>query len=218
MSPTKAESNRANAQLSTGPSSPDGKQRSSLNATKHGFTGQTLLLSPEEKDAYEFHVLGYQERYKPANQEEASYLQDYTDLSWCLHQISVQQNHLMHMIDTASAKFVAAGDYVGFTAAAAPLYKMLSTLSIYEARRRKAADASLQRLQALQKARLDAEEKELANATTAYKTMKEKGKLFNPAQFGFVCSTAQIEQKITRDALLAEVLPPVPTATNTPMR
>jgi hypothetical protein len=210
MSPTKAESNRENAQLSTGPTSPEGKQRSSLNATKHGFTGQTLILTPEEKDAYEFHVLGHREHFNPADQEEACLLQDYTDLSWSLHQIFVQQSNLMNMIDIASAKSIAAGDVAGYLADTAQLYKMLSTLSIYEARRRKAANSALERLEALQKARRAAAEKNLTEAVTAYKTMKAKGKPFNPADFGFVCSTAQIEQKITRDALRAEALGAAP--------
>lgn len=35
--------NRCNAQLSTGPRSVEGKRRSSLNATRHGFLGRLLL-------------------------------------------------------------------------------------------------------------------------------------------------------------------------------
>ena len=38
------EANRQNAQLSSGPTSPAGKQRSSLNSTVHGFTGQTVMV------------------------------------------------------------------------------------------------------------------------------------------------------------------------------
>jgi len=37
--------NQKNAQLSTGPTSPDGKAKSSLNAVKTGLTGRTVLLT-----------------------------------------------------------------------------------------------------------------------------------------------------------------------------
>lgn len=37
--------NRANTQLSTGPRTPEGKAKSSLNAVKTGLAGRTVLLS-----------------------------------------------------------------------------------------------------------------------------------------------------------------------------
>jgi len=40
----RAEINRANAQHSIGPKTPEGKQRSSLNALRHGLTGQIIVL------------------------------------------------------------------------------------------------------------------------------------------------------------------------------
>ncbi len=42
-SPKKIKANRKNAQASTGPVTPEGKERSSKNATRHGFTGQSLV-------------------------------------------------------------------------------------------------------------------------------------------------------------------------------
>ncbi len=40
------DANRQNAQNSHGPTTPEGQKRSSLNSIKHGWTGQTLVLSP----------------------------------------------------------------------------------------------------------------------------------------------------------------------------
>ena len=47
------EANRANAQSSTGPRTPEGKQRSCLNATRHGLTSQNPLLPTEDPEAYQ---------------------------------------------------------------------------------------------------------------------------------------------------------------------
>ncbi|MBV9038685.1 MAG: hypothetical protein JO182_29630, partial [Acidobacteriaceae bacterium] len=49
--------NRANAQLSTGPTSETGKAKSSLNAVKTGLCGRTLVFADaEEAQAYREHV------------------------------------------------------------------------------------------------------------------------------------------------------------------
>jgi hypothetical protein len=39
--------NTANAQLSTGPTSPEGKASSSQNARKHGLTASELVIGPK---------------------------------------------------------------------------------------------------------------------------------------------------------------------------
>jgi hypothetical protein len=44
VSPKRLAANRANAAKSTGPRSPEGKARSSLNARKHQFTGSTVAV------------------------------------------------------------------------------------------------------------------------------------------------------------------------------
>ena len=44
--------NQANAHKSTGPRTPEGEQRSSLNAFKHGLTGQNMVLAEHEHEAY----------------------------------------------------------------------------------------------------------------------------------------------------------------------
>ena len=57
--------NRANAQLSCGPKTPEGKAKSSLNAVKTGLTGRTVLLPSEDAEDYETHLLQYLEEFAP---------------------------------------------------------------------------------------------------------------------------------------------------------
>ena len=59
------DANRQNAQKSSGPTTPEGRERSSRNSTKHGFTGQSLILSPEEADLYKAFVADYFNDYAP---------------------------------------------------------------------------------------------------------------------------------------------------------
>ena len=42
------DANRRNAQLSTGPKTPEGKATSSQNATQHGLTSQRVVLPDED--------------------------------------------------------------------------------------------------------------------------------------------------------------------------
>jgi len=69
-SPARAEANRANAQHSTGPTSAEGKAKSSLNAVKTGLTGQTVLLPTDDALAYQQHLDRHFKSYAPANDAE----------------------------------------------------------------------------------------------------------------------------------------------------
>ena len=53
----KIEANRRNAQKSTGPTSPEGKQRSSWNSTKHGLLGKRLLVTEDAGASEWAHLL-----------------------------------------------------------------------------------------------------------------------------------------------------------------
>jgi hypothetical protein len=45
------EANRRNSKKSTGPNTPAGKIRSSLNGFRHGLTGQVAVLPDEDREA-----------------------------------------------------------------------------------------------------------------------------------------------------------------------
>ena len=79
--------NRANAQLSAGPTSPEGKAKSSLNALKTGLTGRTVLLPSEDAEVYETHLLQYLEAFQPVGERETQLVQNLADTQWRLHRI-----------------------------------------------------------------------------------------------------------------------------------
>ena len=69
VSPQKVAANRANAQHSTGPKTPEGKEKSSRNSLKHGFFARQPLPAGQEGDKlwliYSDMVAGIWEHYKP---------------------------------------------------------------------------------------------------------------------------------------------------------
>ena len=80
--------NRANAQLSTGPTSEAGKAKSSLNAVKTGLCGRTLLFADEEEaEAYRAHIARLLEYWEPADVREHALVQSLADTQWRLDSI-----------------------------------------------------------------------------------------------------------------------------------
>jgi hypothetical protein len=79
--------NRANAQLSTGPRTPEGRAKSSLNAVKTGLTGRTVLLPSEDAEAYAAHLARYQEEFQPIGVRETQLVQNLADTQWRLDRI-----------------------------------------------------------------------------------------------------------------------------------
>ena len=88
--------NRANAQLSTGPATPEGKARSSKNAVKHGlYANKDVLISAEEISAFE----GYRESlinaYAPQDAVQMTLVERIASLSWRLRRCSAIEADLI---------------------------------------------------------------------------------------------------------------------------
>src|SRR6267154_1180827 len=104
----RTEINRANAQSSTGPRTDAGKQRSSLNALRHGLTGQTIVLPSDDLVAYKRHCKGFHDQYQPKNPTEVQLTQTVADLSWRLNRATAIETNMLalgitehsHSVDT----------------------------------------------------------------------------------------------------------------------
>ena len=88
MSP---ESNRANAQLSTGPRTEEGKARSSQNALKHGLTAQQLVVKPEEREAFEALQAHYQLEIAPQGALQQTLFDELVTAAWNLRRVRILQ-------------------------------------------------------------------------------------------------------------------------------
>ena len=74
--------NRRNAQHSTGPKTPEGKQRSSLNATRHGILSQVIHLPKEEMTAYDEFTARYVAALEPIGAVETELANACADLQF----------------------------------------------------------------------------------------------------------------------------------------
>jgi hypothetical protein len=63
-SPAQILANRENAQLSSGPTTQDGKTASSRNAMRHGLTSTQIVMPGEDAAAFEDLRIGLHETYK----------------------------------------------------------------------------------------------------------------------------------------------------------
>jgi inactivated superfamily I helicase len=88
ISEAQLNANRANAQSSTGPTSPTGKATSSLNAVKTGLTGRTVLLPGDDAIIYQQHLHRYFTQFAPATDQEKALVQTIADTEWRLLRIA----------------------------------------------------------------------------------------------------------------------------------
>jgi hypothetical protein len=87
VSEARLAANRANAQLSTGARTPQGKATSSMNAVKTGLTGRTVLLPSDDAEAYQRHLIAYENEFQPVGLRERELVQSLADIQWRLQRI-----------------------------------------------------------------------------------------------------------------------------------
>jgi hypothetical protein len=91
----RAQINRNNARHSTGPRTPEGRQRSCLNALRHGLTGQTIVMPAEDLEAYHHHIQSFLAEYHPQGATESQLVQSLADAAWRLNRVSVLETNLL---------------------------------------------------------------------------------------------------------------------------
>lgn len=89
--------NRQNAAHSTGPITPQGKARASLNALVHGLTGQTVVLPRDDMDAYRASCAHFVAALKPVGVLESKAVQTIADIYWRLDRIRAMENNLFSL-------------------------------------------------------------------------------------------------------------------------
>lgn len=98
----KAETARENGRKSKGPTSEEGKKRSSRNGIKHGLSAnQNTLLSMESAEEYDEVLQSYINDFRPGTKAELRIVQRIANLDWRLERITMMDTCL-HNISAAA--------------------------------------------------------------------------------------------------------------------
>jgi hypothetical protein len=189
--------NRANAQNSTGPRTEAGKQRSSLNALRHGLTGQTVVVPSDDLAAYQRHCQEFLDQYQPNDKLETHLTQTMADLSWRLNRISAIETNMLtaNSVDTETDPVPTA---FAMAKAFRELSQALANLSMYEHRLSNRFDKAVKQLREIQAERRTQVICNMPQAAKTFQVHKAKGVPYNPIEDGFVFSERDIESYIQR--------------------
>src|ERR1700682_2374790 len=200
--------NKANAQKSTGPRTEAGKQRSSLNALRHGLTGQTVVLPTEDHSAYQRHSQSFLDECQPKGTVETQLVQSLTDASWQLNRAAAIDTNLLsrgitEMEDRIRANHPQAEDALAMALAYREHNRAFANISIYRQRLTREFERTLVLLRQIQAERRKTEELQLDRAARILKMHKDHNPTqpasYNPAEDGFVFSNAEIETYMGRE-------------------
>jgi hypothetical protein len=193
--------NQQNSKFSTGPRSDAGLKSSSQNANKHGFTGNTLLLPPEEEEPFREFKEKHLTELQPVGVNEEACAYQIIDNRWRLNQITATEAAIYELGRMDHAEKFAAFPPEKVTAMCRALtlnekQKDLSLLNRYQTRLNKQVTQDLKDLEERQRIRKAKELKQFQLAAAFCMRNHLDRKPWDPAQFGFVWSAEEISRHV----------------------
>jgi hypothetical protein len=161
---------------STGPRTESGKQRSSLNALRHGLTAASAVLPSEDRAAYDAHCRGFFDEYQPATPTETQLAQELADTAWRINRIPLLEADLLSQDPNPQT-----------------LIPQLATLGLHYQRLSRQFQKAVEHLREIQSERRHEQERDLKDAAALLELHKHKGIPWEPADHGFVFSKDQVD-------------------------
>jgi hypothetical protein len=203
MSPAESTTNQ-NPSKSTGPRTPEGKARSSHNATRHGLTGRVVVLPSEDMNVYHAFCKELMADLAPETPLERQYAQTFCDTQWRLNRARSFEDGMLTLghFEGAAVQGVDHPEIEAVLTAANVFRqdsKSFLNLTLYEQRLQRTQKEALRQLQELQSKRIAARQSALDEAVAIRNLNKTKGEPVEvtpdnpPGQFVF--STAEIERE-----------------------
>ncbi len=211
MTDKQLKANKANAQKSTGPKTPEGKRRSSLNASRHYLTGKIHIATPEESAAFDKHCKAYHETLAPLGIIESDLAQEIAEDRWRLKRARSLENSVFALGHEAHADSMNSGNpQVDAALAEGQTWidqaKNLQLLTLYENRIRRAIEKNTVQLEAMQAKRKEAFLNARLEAIKLSQLAEEEGEAYDPTpdftpasdHGGFIFSAPEIERVMDR--------------------
>jgi hypothetical protein len=189
--------NRKNAACSTGPRTEEGKRRSSLNALRHGLTGQTVVLPEDDLAAYQKHCAQFHAELKPQGLLETKAVQTIADTYWRLDRIRAMENNLFSLgFQELSGDLSTEDPAIHCALAQAKSLDgrgdLLARLSLYEQRLNRTLTLAKAELKQLQQERAEAERDALLAAAKIRNLKQALNQPWQPEQNGFEFSLQEL--------------------------
>lgn len=181
-----------------GPRTEEGKQRSSLNALRHGLTGRTALLPTEDAALYQAFLIEYLADLNPQTAVERHLAQTIADHQWRLNRLCAIEDGLL-IIGAPPAELqpetgVPAADHILNNARAFRDHaRAFATLSIYEQRIHRSMEKCRREFKQLQTENRTRHEQEMEDAIRLQRYDEMERLDFDPAADGFVFATDEID-------------------------
>jgi hypothetical protein len=206
VSEARLRANRENARKSTGPRTPEGKQRSCLNGTRHGILAQVIVLPKEDMAAYNQFTTDYATALNPVGTVEIQLAHACADIQFRLHRISAAEHNLFALGHEENGDNWSTGESESHAALtfADTLRRSkdpLATITIYEQRLSRRLLQTLNQLRDMQAERRKLEQEQLDEMWGIVSLHPTELDTIEPAQLGFVCSKRDWRNYIKRRML-----------------
>jgi hypothetical protein len=199
--------NRANAQKSTGPATEAGKQRSRLNATRHGLTGQTVVMPHEDMEAFNNFTAAIVASLQAVGALETQLAQSYAGFQWRINRAAALEETMFtlgimeEIAENLNIEHPEAHNATSNAKTFRADAKEFDKLSMYSQRLVNQAGKVLKQLTQLQAERRQREKSEMAEALAIYKAHRAQNATFDPQANGFALTIDKIKAHIHRQNL-----------------
>jgi hypothetical protein len=207
ISEKQLEANRANAQKSTGPRTEAGKQRSCLNAFRHGLTSQSMVMPEEDMEAYNNFTAGIVASLAVIGALEHQLAQSYATFQWRINRAAAIEEtmYTLGLMEEVAENLNiehpqahnATSNAKTFRAEAAEFAR----LSLYSSRMVSQAEKVFKQLKTLQTERRNRDQAQMSEAIKIYQARKVQGETFDPKAIGFDFSLDTIKAILHRRCL-----------------
>jgi hypothetical protein len=195
---------------------PKPRDRRALNAYRHGLTGQVLINTPADQEAYDKHCHDIRESLAPVPGIEASLVQSVAENRWRLQRAAAMENAILSMGTQTPPNMICEHEEIDTALAQAVVWlkegKNLGLLTLYESRIQRRVEKDMQMIRQLQQDRNAALDKAVEDATLLAQLAASKGEVYDierdfprealPQQFVF--STGEIARRVAHNRRLAE--------------